>query len=277
MDWADQDEQRYACDPRNFQGGTGPAGGEDSSYSLLPRPYRPKNAPYDSLDEARLVRGMGDDFWSTFVDPEPNNPKKRVMTVWGQGPLNVNTASPQAILAVICGMAADAQICTDAGKSSQFLTMFGVLRSFTSGMPLFGSPNEFVTTVQGGGAYGKLLFQTIGIPPVKFQSPAEAAKNFTTESKIFSIHAVGEVKSGKRLTRIKLTMVVDFRGAPPIPASSTGLLPGGQPGAPPGQAGMQPGAQPPGAQPQSGFGGGDSFAAALQPTPAGQIVYYRIE
>ena len=29
--------------------------------------------------------GVTDDFWSTFVDPDPTNPKKRVMTVWGQG------------------------------------------------------------------------------------------------------------------------------------------------------------------------------------------------
>lgn len=278
MDWADTDEQRYACDPRNFQGGGGPAGAEDSSYSLLPRPYRPKNAPYDSLEEARLVRGVGDDFWATFVDPEPNNPKKRVMTVWGQGPLNVNTAAPQAILAVVCGMAPDAQICTDAGKSSQFLTMFGVLRSFTSGMPLFGSPNEFVNTIQGAGQYGKLLFTTIGIPPVKFQSPAEAAKNFTTESKIFSIHAIGEVKGGKRLTRIKIVMVVDFRGAPAIPQSGLGGLGApGQPGA--GQAQPQPGQQPK-PPPQTGLGQAtttDGIAAALQPTAAGQIVYYRIE
>jgi len=278
MDWADTDEQRYACDPRNFQGGGGPAGGEDNSYSLLKRPYRPKNAPYDSLEEARLVRGMGDDFWATFVDPEPNAPKKRVMTVWGQGPLNVNTASPQAVLAVVCGMAPDAQICIDPTKSGQFLTMFGVLRSFTSGMPLFGSPNEFVGTVQGAGQYGKLLFSTIGIPPVKFQSPAEAAKNFTTESKVFSIHAVGEVKSGKRLTRIRITMVVDFRGSPAIPSSTGGLGLPGQPGQP-GQAGLQPGQQGP--KPTSGVGtagtGLDGIAGALQPTAAGQIVYYRIE
>ena len=40
-----------------------------------------------------MVRGISDDFWATFVDPDPPNPKKRVMTVWGQGTVNVNSAN----------------------------------------------------------------------------------------------------------------------------------------------------------------------------------------
>ena len=44
-----------------------------------------KNAPYDSLEELHMVRGVSDDFWRTIVDPEPNNPRKRHLTVWGQG------------------------------------------------------------------------------------------------------------------------------------------------------------------------------------------------
>ena len=284
MDWSDPDEIGYQCDPRNFQGG-GATQGEDTSTLMLPRPYRMKNAPYDSLEEAHLVRGMGDDLWATFVDPDPTNPKKRVMTVWGQGPINVNTASPQAIVAVVCGLAPDAAICADPTKTMQFLTMFGVLRTFTAGIPLFGAPQDFVNTIQGAGTYGTLLFSTLGIPPVRFQSPAEAAKNFTTESKVFSIYATGEVEGYKRTTRIRVHVVVDFRGAPAIPSGTplggTGLP--GQPSAPAAGTTTATGTPPPMAQQGAGLGGlppgagADAIAGALIASPAGTIVYYRVD
>ena len=290
MDWADPDEIGYPCDPRNFQGG-GSSAGEDMGTMMLPRPYRVKNAAYDSLEEARLVRGMGDDFWSTFVDPDPTNPKKRVMTVWGQGPINVNTASPQAVIGMVCGLAPDAIVCTDPAKNMQFLTMFGVLRTFTAGIPLFGSGGDFVNTMQGTGTYGKLLFETLSIPPVRFQSPAEAAKNFVTESKVFSIYATGSVDTFRkvdgqkkviRTTRMLVHVVVDYRGAPQIPnvANIPGATPppgsptttpsltqvqGGQAGAPQGANGLPAGA------------GADAIGGALIASPAGTIVYYRVE
>lgn len=278
MDWADPDESLYTCEPFKFQGGGAGGGAEDTSNQLLPRPYRNKNAPYDSLEEARLVRGMGDDFWSTFVDPDPMNPKKRVMTVWGQGPLNVNTSPAQAVFGVLCGLAPTAEVCVDPNKSAQFLTMFGVLRQFTSGMPLFGTPQEFVTTVQGGGMYGKMLFTTLGLTPFKFQSPAEAAKSFSTESKIFSIYATGEVKGLRRVTRVRIHTVVDFRNAPAIPAGMA--LPGT---AAPGQGGVVAGQPQPGQAPGSVAGTGisgtstDAITGALNPNPAGTVVYHRIE
>jgi general secretion pathway protein K len=301
MDWSDPDEQLYPCQPRNFQGG-GAAGGEDQSYQLLARPYRVKNAPYDSLEELHLVRGVGDDFWATFVDPSGGDPKKRVMTVWGPGAVNVNTAAPQVIVAMICGLAPEAVICTDLAKNQQFLTMFGVLRTFTSGMPLFGTPNDFVATIQGGGAYGKLLFETLGIPPVRFQSPAEAAKNFTTESKVFSIVVTGVVEKTLKHTdeegntqekvlshaEIKVTSVVDFRGAPNIPNSAGGLPGANTPGIPgmPGSGGVSAATAASNAPQSVGGAGGagnmpgagvNAIAGALAASPAGTVVYYRIE
>jgi len=285
MDWADPDEAQYTCEPHKFQGGGSGVGGEDQSYSMLPRPYRAKNAPYDSLEETHLVRGVGDDFYSTFIDPDPSNPKKRVMTVWGQGPINVNTAPPQAVFGVVCGLAPTADLCNDLGKQAQFLTMFGVLRSFTAGMPLFGSPAEFVQTVQGAGMYGKMLFETLKITPFKFQSPAEAAKNFTTESKVFSIYATGEVQGLRRTTKVRIHTVVDFRNAPAIPNFPPGMAPPGMPGQP-GQPGMpgQPGQGVVPLQPGQGVagaagavGGVDAILGAINPSPGGTIVYFRIE
>ena len=83
------DELAYNCDlTANASASYGP---EDAWYQLLQKPYRRKNAPYDSLEELHMVRGIGDDFWATFVDPDPADPRKREMTVWGQGTVNVNS------------------------------------------------------------------------------------------------------------------------------------------------------------------------------------------
>src|SRR6185369_16117529 len=93
-------EQKYPCDPN---GNTNTATGvEDNYYQNIGLSYRNKNAAFDSLDELRLVRRVDDDFWATFIDPDPSNPDKRIMTVWGQGKINLNTANAQTLLAVIC-------------------------------------------------------------------------------------------------------------------------------------------------------------------------------
>ena len=101
VDWTDPDQDAFNCNLQDFTNTA--AGAEDSYYALLKRPYHRKNAAFDSLEELHLVRGISDEFWSTFVDPEPDDPKKRVVTVWGQGKLNLNSANPQALLSLVCG------------------------------------------------------------------------------------------------------------------------------------------------------------------------------
>jgi hypothetical protein len=85
----------------------------------------------------------------------------------------------------------------------------------------------------------------------------------TVESKVFSIYATGYVKSGKRETRVRVHSVVDFRGAPAI--GGQGLTP---PGTPPAAAPTT--TPPPGGAPQG-------IPAALEPSTAGNVVYYRVE
>ncbi len=269
IDWADVDPDKFSCD--TSQAAPTTRASEDAYYQLLPKPYLRKNAPYDSLEELHMVRGVGDDFWATFVDPDPSNPKKRVMTVWGQGAVNVNTAAPQTLLAVTCAGAPQADICTDINQASLFLTGVTMAHGITMGAPLFGGPNDFIQTMKGQGALGPLL-GAMGMKPVKFLSESEFAKSITTESKMFSIYAVGIVKGYKRETRLSVTTVVDFRTAPSI----TGPPPTGAPGTTgqpvPGSPSPVPGAVPlpPGTSP-------DSFAAAMQPSTGGTVVYYKIE
>jgi general secretion pathway protein K len=250
-------------------------GVEDNSYTLLPKPFRRKNAPYDSLEELHQIRGVSEDFWQTFIDPDGENPKKRIITVWGQGAVNVNTANAQTLLGLVCGGAPTADICINPEQGSKFIMGVTMARGITMGAPLFGSPRDFVNAMTGTGQLGPLL-AGLGMKPVVFQSRAEFEKSITTESKMFSIYAVGIKKGYRRETRVKIHAVVDFRNAPQpgqvpgLPGTTpTAGLPGATPPPVPSATGANP-TLPPGA-------GTDAMLAAMQPSAGGQFVYYRVE
>jgi len=271
IDWADVDEQAFNCDVQQTSSAQN-AGVEDAWYQLLPKAYRRKNSPYDSLEELHMVRGVSEDFWSTFVDPDPTNPKKRVVTVWGSGAVNVNTANAQTLLGVVCAGAPTAEVCTNIDQASMFLTGVTMARGITMGAPLFGSTRDFVMAMTGQGQLGPLL-ATMGMKPVTFQSQSEFQKSITTESKMFSVYAVGIKKGYRRETRVKVHAVIDFRNAPGLGGPGLPGMPGttpAVPGATPTPAGTTP---VPGASPQ----GTDPLAAAMQPSTGGTVVYYRVE
>jgi len=266
IDWADVDEMGMNCDTRQTSA-MNTSAVEDAYYQLLAiKPYRRKNAPFDSLEELHMVRGVGEDFWSTFVDPDPTNPDKRVMTVWGQGAINVNSANAQTLLGVVCSGAPTTPMCTDPNQASMFLMGVTMAKGITMGAPLFGSVQDFIMTVKGQGMIGQVL-GGMGLKPVdKFLSEAEFAKSITTESKVFSIYAVGIVKGYKRETRLRVQTVVDFRTTPPLGGgmSTVGGLPSATGSTPTSQAAQQALQQ-------------GAIAAALQPSTGGTVLYYRIE
>jgi general secretion pathway protein K len=286
IDWADPDETFCSCDLLKASAGASSTAAEDSFYSMLEPPFKRKNTAYDSLEELHLVRGIGDDFWSTFIDPDPGNPKKRLMTVWGQGAINVNTANAQTLLTIVCSAAPMAVVCTDLAQMQKFLMVIGLIRGFTMGAPMFGSGKDFITIMKGGGLLGPML-TALGIPPVQFPSEAEAAKMMTTESKVFSIYSDGVVKGFRRETRVRIHSVVDFRGAPaPGNGPGYGPTPMGSGSAATGQFGAAPpipGAMPTGTATSGQFGATppgtspDAIQGALMANPAGTIVYFRIE
>ncbi|MFO0661031.1 MAG: type II secretion system protein GspK [Polyangiaceae bacterium] len=282
VDWADVDEDMFLCDPKSSTAsGSAP---EDTYYQMLKVPYRRKNAPYDSLAELHLVRGVSDDFYATFIDPDPDNPRKRNVTVWGQNGVNVNSANAQTLYGLICAYAVpDTKMCNDVETAAKFITAVNLVRSFTSGAPLFPKPRTFVKALQGEGMVGSVLKDMLQLDPVQFTSASEFEKNITTKSERFSIYADGIVPSTKRETKVRIHAVVDFRGAPPpgyapgtdpaasgsgaanaLPTSTATATPTNgntQALAPAGSAGMS----------------ADAIAGALMPNAGGQIVYYRIE
>ena len=269
LDWADADLSAFNCD---FSQSTAPSNGaEDAYYQLLPvHPYYRKNAPYDSLEELHMVTGIDDDFWATFVDPDPTNPKKRIMTVWGQGTVNVNSAPAMTLLALVCAGAPTAGVCTDPLQTSAFISGVTMGRGMSMGAPLFGSAQDFIKTMKGNGLLGPMLTGVLGMKPVTFQSESDFSKSISVESKVFSIYAVGVVKGYRRETRTSIHTVVDFREAPSI-LDMAGALGGA--------SASSSGSRPAPTAPTSTATGEAALLqnALSQPNPAGTVVYSRIE
>jgi len=273
IDWADVDELAFSCDTAT--NATPSSGVEDSSYALLPKPLRRKNAPYDSLEELHVINGVTDDFWSTFVDPDPSSPKKRVVTVWGTGLVNVNTANAQTLLAVTCAGAPTADMCVDPNQASAFLLGVTMARSITMGAPIFGSTQDYLQMVKGQGQLGPML-ALMGMKPVKFQSESEFLKSITTESKMFSIYAVGVIKGYKRETRTAIHAVIDFRGVPTVNGPSAATVLSTMAGAA-GSASASASATNT-SYPLTGNGNSTGpITAATQQTAAGQLIYFKVD
>jgi len=137
------------------------------------------------------------------------------------------------------------------------------------GAPIFGAPGEFIATMKGQGLLGPML-TAIGMKPVKFSSESDFAKSIATESKVFSVYAVGVVKGYRRETRVKVHAVVDYRTAPTLSDLASALA------APLGGSGSSSSSS---ATSASGSSATDpnAIAAALTPSVGGQVLYFNIE
>jgi general secretion pathway protein K len=289
IDWADSDpsgnESQYNCDPHSQSAGS--QGPEDNFYQMIGLPYRRKNSAYDSLEEARLVRGVSDDFWSTFVDPEPDNPKKRVLTVWGQNSVNVNAANAQTLLAVVCGQqfAQEPELCTDPTQMASFIMGVTLAKSMTLGLPLFGSKKIFLDTMEGTGMLAQAL-AAFQVKPVKFKNRKQVSDSIQLKSKRFSIYADGIVPGNKKVTKVRIHAVLDFRDAGKLGPMGSVIVGGGQMATNAAtMAASTPQSGTPGSSGTSGTSGSsapqpgspDAILAQLNSNPAGTIIYWRVE
>jgi general secretion pathway protein K len=195
IDWADPDED--LCDL---------SGPEDVSYySSMDPEYGRKNAPYDSLEELHLVQGIGDDFWSAFVDPNPEDPEQRVMTVWGRGQVNVNTAPAQVLFAQVCMAAADENgisPCIDPVARYNLLQILQAVVLLRTFMP-FSKPGDFISAIEN--PQERLFLPISGVP---IPNKRDAAKMLATQSSVFSIYAEGTVGRARK----RIHTVIDIQG-----------------------------------------------------------------
>lgn len=169
-DWTDPDDRRL------YQGGA-----EETLYNRLDYPYLPKNAPFDTRDEIRLVDGWHlDGVWERVG---------RNLTIYGSGKINVNTATKPVLRgllwAFVDGVPNEATI---DNALEQFLLARGT--PMAEGGLFLANGEQFATAMQ---AFGLPLR-----PEVK--------DAVTTESKIFRVTAAGEVGNA----RAEIHAIFDF-------------------------------------------------------------------
>lgn len=87
-DWIDKDDDI-----------TGSGGAERAYYGALENPYTPKNGPLDCIDELLMIKGMTKKlYYGTTETPG----LRQLLTVYGDGRINVNTA-PRLVLRALSG------------------------------------------------------------------------------------------------------------------------------------------------------------------------------
>lgn len=158
---------------------------EDLFYSSLEKPYMPKNAPFDSLEEIRMVRGVGDLFFHNFGDRVTIYPVKR---------FNLSSLDDRMILTVICMFVKEKNhpVCTDPSFNSQL----SLIKRFVEFKQLKLSQNPLYTmTVQDIKEFcnleGIILKETIlGV--------GRMDDLFSMESFYFRVETVGVVGSVKK-------------------------------------------------------------------------------
>lgn len=272
VDWTDPNQDLFPCEAAAEA--TSSVAPEDAVYERYKIPYSRKNAAFDSLEELHLVQGVDETFWNTFIDPDPDDPRKRNVTVWGSGKVNINTANPFTIWALICSNAVDPAaepFCADPAQRLAFFTAMSLVEGLSAGVPLFTTPKSFARVVQGkGGGMGRMLFDLLQITPIsQLHSEKYLIEKLSAESKVFSVYSTGVVRSGKNESRVRVHAVVDFRSAPP-----------------PGQARSV-------ADLQEAMAGGTTASSttstdpeaeeiaaleeALKKDPGGTIIYYRVD
>lgn len=159
IDWWDPDTDRLIFDPGSNE--VSQVGAEDDIYGRYDDPYRVKNAPFDSLEELRYIRGVGDDFWATFVETDPDDIRSRNLTVYGSGRVNINEARPEVLLARVCSISPEEQLCTNPEDTAKFIQ---ILRMFKQQfpLPLFGDGSGFLSFLRGQGPIWNLLVMIVG-------------------------------------------------------------------------------------------------------------------
>jgi general secretion pathway protein K len=214
-------------------------GGEDTDYyRSRPDPYNIKNAPFDTLEELRLVRGVNDDFWATFVEPSLDDPTERQVTIYGGSRVNPNEASPQVILARLCTFqeVRDQVLCTDPTglERAKFVMLMTFARSMGRGVPFFSRAGDFVNFITGkpDSLYAKIsqyatmlpMLQTMLFAPLAVEDAnvlRSIRRTFTTTASFITVEVTG--RSGNSQRRIRTVLNIDNKWTPPPP--NAGQLP----------------------------------------------------
>lgn len=245
IDWWDFDTDRTVFDPGRSTVETG--GSEEDLYRRLDDRYEPKNAPFDSLEEIRLVRGVGDDFYATFVEPKPDDPAARIVTIYGSGAVNPNEAPPEVLLARLCSYIESQPLCTDPTQAASFVQLLNTVRAMIP-VPFFTRVSDFLSFVEGRGGPrdlypmlqgflgpdNPLLFTPVTIPAAR---RTEIDNSFVTAARILTVDVTGLAGcrywneeegfcEGGYRGRVRLNTIMNFHELWTPPPPNAGGMPG---------------------------------------------------
>src|SRR5690606_541286 len=101
--------------------------------------------------ELRLIRGVTDDFWATFVEPDPEDPSSRSLTIYGSGRVHLNEARAEVLLARTCSILVDQPLCSDPTEAAKFIQIINTARMMAP-IPWFSSHEDYARFLEGGGS-----------------------------------------------------------------------------------------------------------------------------
>jgi general secretion pathway protein K len=242
IDWWDYDTQRTAFDPGAAQVDSN-AGAEDDIYQSFRDPYRVKNAPFDSLEELRLIRGVGDDFWATFVEPDPDDPTSRSITIYGSGKVHLNEARAEVLLARTCSILVDQPLCTNPQEAAKFIQIINTARQMAP-IPWFARVEDYAQFLQGQGDAGELrpmLTALLGADNPLLPAPVTVDREarqmfgrvFVTGAAIIFVQSTGRVGACDptdedavgRCTQVRIRSVLNFDPPWTPPPPNAGSMP----------------------------------------------------
>ncbi|MDQ3032511.1 MAG: type II secretion system protein GspK [Myxococcota bacterium] len=229
IDWWDYDTDRTTFDPGASTVASG--GAEDDVYRMFDDPYQSRNAPFDSIEEMRMVRGVSDDFWATFVEPDPDDPRTRSITIYGSGAVNPNEAQPEVLIARVCSILVDQPLCTDPIEASKFIQVLRTLRMIAP-IPFFTRGADFINFLEGRGGPQDLYPMLQAFPgaeallfsPVTIRPEQRTLLDATlvTAARILTVQSTGHV--GRATVRLRTVLNFHDRWTPPPP--NAGTMPG---------------------------------------------------
>ncbi len=164
-DWVDTDNTR--CGIRS--------GYEDDLYNRIePDPYLAKNSPFDSKSEVRLVEGWEGEVYDKFEDR---------ITVWGEGRININTASREIV--------------------------FGLLKAYCQGTPVDSTVEHCQDLMAEQVLFSDWQSEDEFVEYISNNccTPEDNMKNvITTSSTVFTVTSMGVVGD----TTVTITAVYDY-------------------------------------------------------------------
>ncbi len=193
------------------------SGVEDDYYLSLPSPYRAKNGDFDTIDELLLVKGMTPEIlygnvanlqrraelearlpWERELQPGESLGVARHLSIYSSGKVNVNTASPEILMAL--GLtAAEVKAVLDRRTLQPFKDV--------------GTFTELINAIFGGGRQGFAVVPGGQPGPANpTQILAELSQTATVSAKNFSVESAARM-TGSRLT-VRVAAILRNDGMP---------------------------------------------------------------